>query len=117
MGGAFTAGGITNNAGTSEFVGGSVDQTITGATLSSVVHDVDHVNNKINSVTLTFGDAATAGKVPVITFTGSTANGNYTCAPVTADSHVSLCSPTDPLLPEHEANSNVSGLDILVPTA
>ena len=112
MGGAFTAGGITNNASATEFVGGSVDQTIVGATLSSIVHDVDEANNKINSVTLTFGDATADGKVPVITFTGATENGAYTCAPVDPTSNLSLCSPdvTTPV----RADTNVTSVDITV---
>lgn len=113
MGGAFTAGGISGTAHeTPAFIGGSVDQSITGATISSIVHDVDEANNKINSVTLTFGDATADGKVPVITFTGATENGAYTCVAVDATSNQSLCSPnaTTPV----KADTNVTSVDITV---
>lgn len=113
MGGAFTAGGISGTAHeTDAFIGGSVDQSITGATLSSIVHDVDEANNKINSVLLTFGDATADNKVPEITFAGATENGVYTCVAVDAESNESLCSPdsTTPVL----ADTNVTSVDIMV---
>jgi hypothetical protein len=106
-GGAFTAGGVT--APSSAFVGGSVAQSITGATLASVVYDTDEALNKITSVTLTFSDGAADAKTPAISFGGAVANGTYTCAAVEAAGHTSLCSaaPT-------KADNNVTTLTITV---
>jgi hypothetical protein len=106
-GAAFTAGGVTAPA--SSFVGGSVSQTITGATLSSVVYDTDEALNKITSVTLTFGDAAADARTPTIAFGGAAVNGTYTCAAVEAAAHTSLCSaaPT-------KADNNATALTITV---
>lgn len=112
-GGAFTAGGIGGTAqNTPAFIGGSVSQSIIGATLQAIVYDVDEANNKINTVELTFGDATADGKVPVVAFTGATENGAYTCVAVDATSNKSLCSPnsTTPV----KADTNVTSLDITV---
>ena len=106
-GAAFTAGGVT--APSSAFVGGSVNQSLTGAALTSVVYDTDEALNKITSVTLTFTDSAADTKVPVIAFSGAVVNGTYTCAAVEAAGHTSLCSaaPT-------KADNNATGLSITV---
>ena len=106
-GGAWTAGGIT--APPSAFVGGSVSQTMTGATVASVVYDTDEALNKITSVTLTFSDAAADAKIPTIAFSGAAVNGTYTCAAVEATGHTSLCSaaPT-------KADNNATNLTITV---
>lgn len=106
-GSAFTAGGLSG-APSTMFVGGSVDQTITGAVISSVVYDVDEAANKITSVTLTFTGATTDGKTPTITFTGAAVNGTYTCAAVDAVSKASSCTATT------KADTNVTSLDIQV---
>jgi hypothetical protein len=104
---AFTAGGVTAPA--SAFVGGSVDQSVTGAALSSVVYDTDTAANKITSVTLTFSDSAADAKTPTIAFSGAAINGSYTCAAVEAAGHTSLCSaaPT-------KADNKVTSLNITV---
>jgi len=106
-GAAFTAGGITAPA--SSFVGGSVTQTLTGATLASVVYDTDEAANKITSVTLTFSDESADAKTPSIAFGGAAVNGTYTCAAVEAAGHTSLCSaaPT-------KADNNATALSITV---
>jgi hypothetical protein len=106
-GGAFTAGGVT--APSSAFVGGSVAQSITGATLESVVYDTDEALNKITSVTLTFSDGTADAKTPTIAFSGAAINGAYTCAAVEAAGHTSLCSaaPT-------KADNNATTLTITV---
>lgn len=106
-GAAYTAGGVT--APPSAFVGGSVDQSITGAALASVVYDTDEATNKITSVTLTFSDAAADAKTPTIAFTGATVNGVYTCAAVEAAAHSSLCSAAPTM-----ADTNVTSLKITV---
>lgn len=106
-GSAFTAGGLSG-APSTMFVGGSVDQSVTGATISSVVYDVDEAANKIDAVTLTFGDATADAKVPTITFTGAAANGTFTCTAVNATTNISSCTATT------QADNNVTSLDIQV---
>ena len=104
---AYTAGGVTAPA--SSFVGGSVSQNLTGATLTSVVYDTDEAANKITSVTLTFSDTAADAKIPTIAFSGAVVNGTYTCAAVEAAGHTTLCSaaPT-------KADNNATSLSITV---
>ncbi|NKX55426.1 hypothetical protein [Arthrobacter mobilis] len=80
-GSAFTGTGVTNNAGATQFIGGTVTQTVTGATLSTVGYGfTDATKTAVNKVTLTFADA-TGGKTPSIELNGA-ANG-FTCEPVT----------------------------------
>ncbi len=61
---AFTAAGFTNNAG-AQFVGGTVTQTVTGATLSSIGYGFTNApaNTRINTVTLTFVENLTGRTV------------------------------------------------------
>lgn len=87
---AFTAGGLTAPA--SSFVGGSVSQSITGATLSNIAYDTNEATNKISSVTLTFSTTAVDTKTPTLAFSGAVVNGIYTCAAVEATGHTSLCT-------------------------
>jgi hypothetical protein len=55
-GGAFTAAGLTTtgSAGSGAFVGGSVSQTVHGATLKSVVYRTVGSTNVVDQITLTF---------------------------------------------------------------
>lgn len=89
---AFTATGLTNSAGASAFVGGSISQTVTGAALSTIAYGFYDApaNTTINLVTLTFADA-TAGKTPTISFTGG--SGAFTCTAINASTFVSSCTP------------------------
>jgi hypothetical protein len=77
-GSAFTGTGLTNAAGSTQFVGGSVSQAITGATLDSLVYGfTDGTKTAVNQVTLTFADA-TGGKTPTLSLTGGSA-ATFTC--------------------------------------
>lgn len=106
MGGAFTAGGISGTAHeTPAFVGGSVDQTVEGATLNTIAYDVDEANNKISTVTLTFNDNKSEGKVPTIAFDSGTATD---CTAVATMS--STCTLTDQTV-------QISTVTITVPSA
>jgi hypothetical protein len=89
---AFTASGITNNAGASQFVGGTVSQSITGATLSTIAYGFSDApaNSAITSVTLTFADANSDGKTPTVTFTAGSPE-SFTCSAISG-SHVSTCT-------------------------
>lgn len=91
-GSAFTGTGLSTTAGPTQFVGGTVSQSVTGATLSSIVYGyTDGTKTAVSSVTLTFGDA-TGGKTPSVVLTGGTAT-TFTCAAIDAATFVSLCSP------------------------
>lgn len=64
---AFTATGLTNSAGASQFIGGTVTQTVTGATLTGVTYSFgDVAKTKVRSVVLAFtgADGKTATVVP-----------------------------------------------------
>jgi hypothetical protein len=73
-GSAFTGTGVTNNAGASQFVGGTVNQTVSGATLSNVAYTFGDApaNTAVHSVALTFAAGAT-GKTVAITISGGNA--------------------------------------------
>ena len=92
-GSAFTGSGFTNNAGPSQFVGGTVSQSVTGATLSSVAYTFGDppANTAIHSALLTFADANTDGKTPTVVFTGGSA-ATFTCTAVEATNHTSTCT-------------------------
>jgi len=110
---AFTAGGVSlAGAPPSEFIGGSVEQVITGATITNIAYDVDEAANKIVSVQLIFGDGTADGKTPVVAFAGAAENGEYTCTAVDAETNVSTCGGG--ASPEDQADTNVSGLTITV---
>lgn len=90
-GSAFTATGLATTAGATQFVGGTVSQSVTGATLSSLVYGfTDTTKTAVNSVTLTFGDA-TGGKTPTISLTGGTAT-TFTCGAINSTSFISVCN-------------------------
>ena len=76
-GSAFTGSGLSTSgqAPGSQFVGGSVSQTNTGAVLTSTKYTV--ANNLVTGINLTF-DSASAGKVLAVTLGGQT----YTCSAI-----------------------------------
>lgn len=49
---AFTGTGVINNAGATQFVGGTVNQSVTGATLSSVVYSFGEYRRSLGSADL-----------------------------------------------------------------
>jgi hypothetical protein len=92
-GSALTGSGITNNAGASQFVGGSISQGITGATLSSIAYTFGDapVNTAVHSFLVTFGDANVDAKTPTVALTGGNAVA-FTCTAVEATLHTSTCT-------------------------
>jgi hypothetical protein len=73
-GSAFTGTGVTSTAAASQFVGGTVQQAVTGATLNDVSYGFsDATNTAINAVTLTFA-ADALGKTVGIALTGNGAS-------------------------------------------
>jgi hypothetical protein len=109
-GAAFTSTGITttHQAASSQFIGGTVAQSVTGATLQSIIYTYADAppqasgvstNTEISVVTLTFADALADGAATSIVFT-TDAGGTpvaFTCENVGATtSGVSTCLPTTP---------------------
>lgn len=87
---AYTGTGVTNNAGASQFVGGSVTQTVTGATLSDLAYGfTDASKTAVNKVTLTFADAAN-GTAPTLTLAGGT-QAQFTCTVIDSITFKSVC--------------------------
>ncbi|MHA7153473.1 hypothetical protein [Arthrobacter sp. TMN-50] len=109
-GSALTGTGLSTTAGSTQFVGGTVSQSVTGATLSSLVYGyTDNTKTAVNSVTLTFADA-TGGKTPTIALTGGTAT-TFTCTAISATTFVSTCSPGTGL-----SQSGVTSAAVTVPS-
>jgi hypothetical protein len=92
-GSAFTSTGVTNNAGSTQFVGGTVSQSVTGATLESVEYSFGDApaNTAVHSVALTFADANADGKTPTVAFTGGNAVA-FTCDVIAITTHLSTCT-------------------------
>ena len=91
-GSAFTGTGLTNTAGSTQFVGGTVSQSITGATLAGVEYSFGDApaNTAIRSAVLTFA-ADSDGKAVAVEFTGGNAV-VFTCTAVEAVGHTSTCT-------------------------
>ena len=89
---ALTGSGVTTNAGSTQFVGGTVTQGVTGATLSSIAYSFGDApaNTAIRSALLTFGTDAD-GKSVSIAFTGGNAVA-FTCTAVEVTTHTSTCT-------------------------
>lgn len=110
-GAAFTATGLstTGQAAAQQYIGGTISQSVSGATLQSIVYGfTDGTNTSIDTVTLTFADA-TNGAVPTIAFTGSSST--FTCEAVghtTAD--VSTCTA------DSAAATGVTAIAVTVPS-
>jgi hypothetical protein len=92
-GSAFTGAGLstTGQAADDQFIGGTVTQDVTGATLNSLVYGfTDGTKTAVNKVTLTFAPGA-AGKVPVVVLTGDDPSATFTCSAIDAATNVSVC--------------------------
>lgn len=89
---AFAGSGVTNNAGASQFIGGTATQGVTGATLFSIVYTFGDApaNTAIHSALLTFGADASDRSVAVA-FTGGNAVA-FTCTAVAAGVYTSTCT-------------------------
>jgi hypothetical protein len=92
-GSAYTGTGLTNSAGSSKFVGGTISQSVTGATLASVDYTFGDApaNTAVHSVALTFADANADGITPTIAFTGGNAVA-FTCDVIAVGTHLSTCT-------------------------
>ncbi|WP_138444665.1 hypothetical protein [Sinomonas susongensis] len=91
-GSAFTGTGVTNSAGSTQFLGGTVSQSVTGATLSSIGYGfTDASDTAVNEVTLHFADA-TGGKTPTISLNNGTGTA-FTCTAIDGTTFQSTCTP------------------------
>ena len=71
-GSAFTGAGLTNNAAASQFVGGSVSQSVTGATLDSIHYVTDTSGTSVTAVNLVFADGSADSKTVTATADNAT---------------------------------------------
>jgi hypothetical protein len=113
---AFTAAGLTSNAGSTSFIGGQVTQTINGATLTSVAYHFTDApaNTHLDSITLVMADANSDGKtVAVVPHGGTWSNvlGAFTCTnPTVVNSHTSVCTDAS----NYTYDSGLTTVDISV---
>jgi hypothetical protein len=110
-GAAFTAAGLTDSAGATQFVGGTVVQNETGTTLNEIGFTYANPtpaagassDTEVEGVTLTFADDVAVGLVPTISFTGSDVGSDEAYEYLAADwsctavaSSVSTCTVANP---------------------
>lgn len=90
-GSAFTAGGLVDNT-TDDFIGGTVDQLITGASLENVDYDIG-VANDIDQVVVTLDGNVEGRRLEIEFYDGTnTLTGSaYTCTTINA-SLISTCT-------------------------
>jgi hypothetical protein len=75
-GAAFTATGLNDTTSGTQFLGGTVHQTVTGADLVSVVYGyTDLTNTEVNSIVLTFANAN--GETVTVTANGGTPGADF----------------------------------------
>jgi hypothetical protein len=92
-GSAFTGTGLTRTAPAAQFVGGTVSQAVTGATLSQIQYAFsDGTNTAVNGITLTFAAGADGKDVSVATTGGS--GGTFTCTAVASNASTCAFAPT-----------------------
>jgi hypothetical protein len=93
---AFTAPGLADSAPASQFLGGTVSQTVTGANLVSVTYGfTDATNTVVDSITMVFNGAD--GKTVSVAPTGNaTPGGAFSSGAVNAGTHtyVAAWEPT-----------------------
>lgn len=113
-GGAFTATGVDNQAGASQFVGGQVSQTVTGATLSKVQYEfTDASNTAVDGVTLAFAEGADGRAVSVtLTHAGTPTTTAIDCGVVEATSNSATCTVDAVTFPD--GITGVSNIDVVV---
>ncbi|MDT7550389.1 MAG: hypothetical protein QOE84_2783 [Actinomycetota bacterium] len=89
-GSAFTGTGLGNTAPATQFVGGTVSQTVTGATLAGIAYSFADApaNTLVNSIALTFTTTADGRTVAVAPAGGT--GGTFTCTAVS--SNASTCT-------------------------
>jgi hypothetical protein len=93
-GSAFTGTGLDNTAPATQFVGGTVTQTVTGATLASIDYSYADApaNTEVSSISLTFTNTADGHTVAVTPSGGGAGVGTFSCTDVA--SNASSCTYT-----------------------
>ena len=96
-GSAFTAGGLSDTSN-DNFIGGTVDQIISGATITNVDYDIDNDNDdRIASITVTASGDVNGRELDIEFYDVSDAEiGVYTCTDFAAS--VSTCTPGTPVI-------------------
>ncbi|MDQ0259528.1 hypothetical protein [Sinomonas atrocyanea] len=86
---AFTGTGLATTAPTTQFLGGTVSQSVTGATLSGVDYSFANApaNTEVSSIALTFANTADGHTVAVAPAGGT---GSFTCSAVS--NNASTCT-------------------------
>ena len=96
-GSAFTGTGVATagQAASAQFVGGTVSQSVTGATLTDISYsfaDAD-ANTKVSSIALTFTGTADGHAVAAVPTGGS--GGTFSCTAVLSNASTCTFVPTD----------------------
>lgn len=98
-GSAFTAGGLDDSS-TDNFIGGTVRQTITGATITDVDYVIDADTNAIHTITVEFltGDNVNGRtlRVSLKDSSGVQTGGGYTCPPISGTPSKTVCTAVLP---------------------
>lgn len=91
-GSAFTGTGLADTAGSTQFVGGTVTQTVTGATLASIVYAFADApaNTEVSTISLTFTTTADGRTVTVTPSGGGGGVGTFSCTDTS--SNASTCT-------------------------
>jgi hypothetical protein len=91
---AFTGTGLATTAPSTQFLGGTVSQTVTGATLSGVNYGFADgpANTQVNSISLAFTNTADGRAVAVAPSGGS--GGTFTCGDVVNNASTCTFVPT-----------------------
>lgn len=99
-GSAFTGTGLGNTAPATQFVGGTVSQSVTGATLASITYSYADApaNTEVKSIALAFSNTADGRTVAVSPSGGATGVGTFSCtATATNASTCTYTAGTDTL--------------------
>ncbi|MCW2522808.1 MAG: hypothetical protein JWO63_1143 [Frankiales bacterium] len=94
-GSALTGSGLSTSgtAAADQFVGGTVSQAVTGATLTAITYGyTDPTNTQVSTIALTFASTADGRAVTVTPSGGGTGVGTFDCTAVA--SNASSCSYT-----------------------
>jgi hypothetical protein len=96
-GSAFTGTGVatTGQASAAQFVGGTVSQSVSGATLTTVEYSFDDAgaNTRVDSIALTFSGTAN-GRTVAVTPTGGS-GGTFDCTDTASNASTCTFVPAD----------------------
>jgi hypothetical protein len=117
-GSAFTATGVTDNAPATQFLGGTVSQTVQGATLSTIAYSFyDASNTAVTAVTLTFTNAQANGKTAHLVLNPATTNYAMPCDAVIAGAGPYTATCTVPVGDYATGFSALNAINVIVDNA